>query len=142
MATATTDTDLTDALRARGQRVTPQRLLINRALHELDRHATAEEVLSRVSPHLPNASLPTVYATLDLLEELGMARRVRAGSRAVMYDPRAEPHHHMVCRNCGRVEDLEAELDSARVLRRAKRSGFKADSAELVVSGLCAKCAS
>jgi Fe2+ or Zn2+ uptake regulation protein len=141
MTTAATDTRSTDALRARGQRVTPQRLLINRALHDLDRHATAEEVLSRVSGRLPNASLPTVYATLDLLEELGMARRVRAGHGAVMYDPRAEPHHHMVCRNCGRVEDLDAELDSTGVLRRAKRSGFRPDSAELVVSGLCADCA-
>ena len=132
--------DLAKELRASGHRVTPQRLMIHRALVELGRHATAEEVLERVA--LPNASLPTVYATLDLLVELGFARKVSARAGAALYDPRVTPHHHLDCRRCGAIEDLEVEIDSERALRSARRRGFRPDDAELVITGLCAACAS
>jgi Fe2+ or Zn2+ uptake regulation protein len=135
------DHSLVATLRERGQRVTSQRLLIHRALRELDRHVTADEVLAAVAPSLPRISLPTVYATLELFEELGIVRRVRAGEGAVRFDPRAERHHHLVCRSCGRVEDLEATVDFSPALRAAARSRFSPDSAELVLSGLCATCA-
>ena len=91
------DTELHEALRSRGMRITPQRVLIHRAIRELDRHASADEILDEVSKALPNASLPTVYATLELFEELGIVRRVAAGERAVLYDPRPDLHHHLVC---------------------------------------------
>ena len=64
------------ALRERGQRVTPQRLTIARVVRELDTHVTAEQVLTAVSDRLPGVSLPTVYATLELLEELGSVRQI------------------------------------------------------------------
>jgi Fe2+ or Zn2+ uptake regulation protein len=131
---------LVAALRERGQRVTSQRLVIGRLLRELDRHVTAEEVLRRASEQLPGVSLPTVYATLDLLAELGVARRVSVGG-PVLYDPRVQDHAHLRCRVCGRVEDLEVDVDTARALRAAKRAGFEAEGAELVVEGRCADCA-
>src|SRR3954470_12773947 len=131
---------LVAALRERGQRVTSQRLVIGRLLRELDRHVTAEEVLRRASEQLPGVSLPTVYATLDLLTELGVARRVSVGG-PVLYDPRVADHAHLRCRVCGRVEDLEVDVDTARALRAARRAGFEAEGAELVVQGRCADCA-
>jgi len=131
---------LVAALRERGQRVTSQRLVIGRLLRELDRHVTAEEVLRRASEQLPGVSLPTVYATLDLLAELGVARRVSVGG-PVLYDPRVADHAHLRCRVCGRVEDLEVDVDTARALRAARRAGFEAEGAELVVEGRCADCA-
>jgi Fe2+ or Zn2+ uptake regulation protein len=131
---------LVAALRERGQRVTSQRLVIGRLLRELDRHVTAEEVLRRASEQLPGVSLPTVYATLDLLTELGEARRVSVGG-PVLYDPRTEDHVHLRCRACGTVEDPELDLDPTRALRAARAAGFEADSAELVVEGRCATCA-
>jgi Fe2+ or Zn2+ uptake regulation protein len=138
---ASPDIQLESALRERGLRVTPQRVLIHRALRELDRHVTADEVLDAVSVRLPNASLPTVYSTLELLEELGMIRRLAARSGAALYDPRPDEHQHVVCRSCGRVEDLDVPVDSVRALRAACKRGFEPDNAELVVSGLCADCA-
>src|ERR1044072_1250862 len=100
--------DLATALRDRGMRVTPQRIVVHRALAELDRHVTADELLDAFTDRLPNVSLPTVYATLDLLEELGMVRRLqRAGT--TLFDPRTDPHHHLVCTICGSVEDLDGE---------------------------------
>jgi Fe2+ or Zn2+ uptake regulation protein len=131
---------LVAALRERGQRVTSQRLIIHRLLREIDRHVTAEEVLRRASEQLPGMSLPTVYATLDLLTDLGEARRVTVGG-PVLYDPRTEDHAHLRCRGCGRVEDLEIPMDSAPALGAARAAGFVPDGAELVVEGRCASCA-
>ena len=128
------------ALHERGMRVTPQRVLIHRTLMDLNRHVTAEQVLDGVSGRLPNASLPTVYAALELFEELGMVRRLAAQSGARLWDPRTDDHHHLVCSRCGSVEDVEAPLDVAAVLRAARQSGAQPAGAELVLTGLCAAC--
>lgn len=144
MATATlpdTEQELTAALRERGLRVTPQRLFIYRALRELDRHVSAEEVLAAVGESLPNVSLPTVYSTLDLFEEMGLVRALGVTQGAVLYDPRPTPHNHRVCDRCGAIEDFDADLDLGSALRRSKRGGFQAERAEVLVHGLCARCA-
>jgi Fe2+ or Zn2+ uptake regulation protein len=136
------DAELTERLRDRGQRVTSQRLLMHRVLRELGRHVSAEEILERTSPQLPNLSLPTVYATLDLLEELGIVRRVSAGPGPVLFDPRTEDdHQHFVCRSCGRVYDLETKVDVRGATRQAKGSGHQPDHADVVITGLCRHCA-
>src|SRR3954454_22631011 len=130
------DARLTAALRERGQRVTSQRLVIHRLLRELDRHVTADEVLRQAAERLPGMSLPTVYATLDLLTELGLARRVSVGG-PVLYDPRTQEHALMRCRVCGRVEALDLPLDRAPAAAAARASGFAPETAELVVEGRC-----
>jgi Fe2+ or Zn2+ uptake regulation protein len=136
----TADTALSDALRARGLRVTPQRIAIARALRELDGHVTAEVVYGHVSAQMPGVSLPTVYAALELLADLGVALRVHAG-RAVRYDPRSEAHHHLVCTSCGAVTDLDADVDLGPAIERARALGAEASGAEVTVRGLCADCA-
>jgi Fe2+ or Zn2+ uptake regulation protein len=135
-----TDMSLTELLRERGQRVTSQRLLIHRFLSDHEGHLTAEQVLAGVADALPGTALPTVYATLELFEDLGLVRRVQTGGGTMVFDPRTEPHHHVTCRRCGAVEDLEAPVELAGVLRRARRAGYAAEHAEVVVSGLCSDC--
>jgi len=131
--------DLSTALRERGMRVTPQRVVLHRALRELDRHVTADELLESVSDRLPNVSLPTIYATLELLEELGMVRRVqRAGT--TLFDPRVDSHHHLICTVCGSIEDLDSTLDTAALERAAAKHGFEQERIEAVVHGRCAAC--
>lgn len=131
--------DLSAALRERGLRVTPQRVVLHRALRELARHVTAEELLDAVGERLPNVALPTIYATLDLLEQLGMVRRVqRAGT--TLFDPRTDSHHHLVCTSCGSIQDLDSDLDTARLERAAARRGFAHERVEAVVHGRCAAC--
>ena len=132
--------DLQVALRQRGMRVTPQRVVVHRALRELDRHVTADELLDAVCDRLPSVSLPTIYATLELLEELDMVRRVqRAGT--TLFDPRTDPHHHLVCTVCGAVEDFEAELETAPLERAAADLGFVHRRVEALVHGRCRNCA-
>jgi Fe2+ or Zn2+ uptake regulation protein len=137
---AAIDRDLAERLRARGQRVTSQRLVINRVLHARDQHVTAEEVLGTVSETLPGTSLPTVYATLELLERLDLVRRVHAGGGAVLFDSRTGDHHHVHCRRCGALEDLDAPLDVVPALAAAHRAGYTSARAALVVDGLCGPC--
>ena len=132
--------DLTTALRERGMRVTPQRVVVHLALQELDRHVTADELLDAVTERLPSVSLPTIYATLELLEELGMVRRVQRAGTA-LFDPRTAPHHHLVCTSCGSVEDLEGELETSALERAAGRHGFKHERVEALVHGRCRDCA-
>jgi Fe2+ or Zn2+ uptake regulation protein len=132
--------ELRAALRSRGMRVTPQRLAVHNALHDIGRHSTAEEVLDRVHGTVPGVSLPTVYAALELLTDLGLALRVHAG-RAVRFDPRSEAHHHLVCTACGAVTDLDADVELGPALERARALGAETSGAEVVVRGLCADCA-
>jgi Fe2+ or Zn2+ uptake regulation protein len=129
--------ELRAALRSRGMRVTPQRLAVHNALHDLGRHSTAEEVLDRVHGTVPGVSLPTVYAALELLTDLGLALRVHAGR----FDPRSEAHHHLVCTACGAVADLDADVELGPALEQARSLGAQTSGAEVVVRGLCADCA-
>jgi Fe2+ or Zn2+ uptake regulation protein len=132
--------DLVELLHSRGQRVTSQRLVILRELRRRGRHATAEEIHRAVHYELPGTATPTVYATLDLFVELGLARRIATGAAAV-YDARMDPHQHAVCRRCGRVEDVDGQLNAGSLVGAARKSGFRPEAAELIISGLCAECA-
>ncbi len=133
--------DLVGLLHERGQRATPQRLVILRELRRRGRHATADEIRRAIREELPGTSTPTVYAALDLLVELGLVRRIDAGAGATLYDARTEPHQHMVCERCGRIDDLDCEVDTERLRRSASEAGFTARAVEIVVSGFCADCA-
>ena len=141
MTPNTDDTTLTRTLRERGQRVTPQRLVINRLLRERDRHVSADELLEAVEERLPNVSLPTVYSTLELFEELGLVRRVGSVGGRVVWDSRLDEHHHAACSRCGRVEDIDAPVDVGAALAAARTAGFSDARAGLVVTGLCRGCA-
>jgi Fe2+ or Zn2+ uptake regulation protein len=82
-----------------------------------------------------------VYATLELLESIGLIHRVATERGAVIYDPRTDQHHHLACRRCGAIVDVEAPVDAGALLTAARSAGFAPDQAQVVVRGLCADCA-
>jgi len=135
------DAQLSAALRERGQRVTAPRLLVHRHVRRSRGHLTAEQLHGELAPGLPSLSPATVYATLDLLDELGFVRRLSTPRGTTVYDPRTDAHHHAICRRCGRMEDLEAPVDAAAAEAAAAAAGFRVDYGELQLSGLCAACA-
>jgi Fe2+ or Zn2+ uptake regulation protein len=135
------DAELAELFRERGLRATSQRVVMHRLLRDQNRHLSAEDLLSEASERLPGVSLPTVYATLELFEQLGIVRRVNGGGGTLLWDTRADAHHHMICRSCGRIEDIDTPLDLASARRSAAGAGFHPDRAEVVVIGLCASCA-
>jgi Fe2+ or Zn2+ uptake regulation protein len=140
MTTTTSDQRLETALRAGGHRVTSQRLVLHRVLTELGRHANAEEIARASAERLPGLSLPTVYATLELFEGLGLVRRVDVGGPAALFDPRTEPHAHFACRTCGAVTDLDAAIDAGPAESAARADGAEPDHVDVVVRGVCRAC--
>ncbi len=135
------DARLTDALRVTNRRVTPQRVILHRVLQGIGRHATAEDVMREARDQLPSLSLPTVYAALDLFDELGVARRVDAGPGPALYDPRTDDHGHFACRRCGRVVDVDASVDMAPATDTAATEGHRVEAAQVLLVGLCSQCA-
>jgi Fe2+ or Zn2+ uptake regulation protein len=134
------DEELITALRATGRRVTTPRLLVHRCVRARDRHVTAEQVHAELVAQMPSLSAATVYETLDLLAELGLVRRVSTPRGATTYDSRVDDHHHVVCRACGRIADLDAPVDAGPAENAARAAGFAPDFAQVTVSGLCSAC--
>src|SRR3954454_6437266 len=137
---ATLDAELSAALRGRGHRVTLPRLLVHRHLRRREGHVTAEQLHSELAPQMPSLSPAAIYGTLALLDELGFVRRVSTPRGTTVYDPRVSPHHHVICRSCGRIQDLDAGVDSAAAERAARRAGFSVDYGQLQLTGVCADC--
>jgi Fe2+ or Zn2+ uptake regulation protein len=132
--------ELTHLLRSRGQRVTPQRIVILRELRRERRHLGADDVRQAISDAVPGISLPTVYATLDLFVELGLVRRLHVGGGVTLYDGRIEPHQHARCRICGEVQDVDGAPDDAALRAEAQRSGFAVEQVDVLLSGVCQRC--
>lgn len=128
-------------LRGRGLRATPQRVVLQRILRGIHGHVTAEELLEKATTQLPSVSLPTIYAVLSVLEDMGRVHRVSALGGTAIYDTRGSAHHHVVCRVCGKVWDLEAPADTGAAIRAATAAGFSSLSAQVTVQGVCAACA-
>jgi Fe2+ or Zn2+ uptake regulation protein len=134
------DRELVEELRARNQRVTSQRLVIHRILRERETHLSAEEVHREALDALPGVSLPTVYATLELLTEMGLTTRIDAGTGTVLFDGRRESHHHAVCRVCGCVWDLAPTVDLTALAQDAREAGLRVDGVQVLATGTCADC--
>ena len=131
---------LTELFRSHGRKITAQRQCIFRALQGDVTHPSAERVHERVRVEMPSISLKTVYQTLNDLADLGAIDMLDVGTGATRFDPNVEtPHHHLVCRGCGKVRDLSADFPGLRVPTRAAQ-GFAVDSAEVVFRGVCDEC--
>lgn len=142
MALLKSPTELAEAFRARGLRVTPQRQLLFSLLEDNTTHPTADGLFARASAQMPGISLRTVYTTLTDLVDLGELRSVTLGAGATRFDPNVDEHHHGVCDTCGDVVDLY--LDGADGLRLNGVDGvhrFTPHSASIVFHGTCAACA-
>ena len=135
------DRELTTALRAGGHRVTLPRLVVHRHVRRATNHLTPEAVHSELAGELPSLSPATIYSTLELLDELGLVRRVSTQRGRTVYDPRGDDHHHLICRNCGRIQDFEARVRMAAAEERARELGFRPEHGELQLTGLCSTCA-
>jgi Fur family peroxide stress response transcriptional regulator len=125
-----------------GQRTTPQRVHILRALLETQTHPTAEEVWERVRRVSPTTSLATVYKTLDTLIEIGEVIEVDARDDRHHFDAhRPKPHPHVICTRCGRIEDVDVEGLAPIQEQAALRSGYHIDEHRLTFFGVCRDCA-
>jgi Fur family transcriptional regulator, peroxide stress response regulator len=130
--------DLAEAFRQQGLKVTPQRQLLFRLLEGNASHPTAELLYQRASELMPGISLRTVYTTLSDLEEMGELQSVVLGPGATRFDPNVDDHHHGVCDRCGSVVDMYVDGTDRLVIDGA--CGFRPDATSIVFHGTCAAC--
>jgi len=132
---------ISDRLRTRGYRLTPQRMMIVAAIENSPDHISAEEIYARVAATYPHVNISTVYRTLDLLKKLNLVYEIDLGEGRVRYHAEESGHHHhLVCQACNRVIDIdEATLSELRdVLRRDY--DFDAELRHVGIFGLCREC--
>jgi Fe2+ or Zn2+ uptake regulation protein len=135
------DAELIQALRGHGHRVTGPRLTVYRHLRRQEGHFTPEQVHSDLVGGSPSLSPATVYATLDLLADLGLIRRMSTPRGVALFDTRTSRHHHLLCRSCEAIIDLEAPVSTAGARAAAAAAGFTVEHSELQLTGLCEACA-
>ena len=135
---ARTTEELVTLLRARGKKVTPQRVLIYRELLADRSHPTAEQLHSRLRELLPGLSLTTVYAALNDLVQAGEVRRFESGDGSVHFDPEMRPHAELVCVQCGRIDD--APIDRASSTMPSRLLGYRILRRTELLHGLCPDC--
>ncbi len=132
---------LLQSLRNMGFRITPQREMIVEAIAHTDGHASAEEVYAQVKERTNSVNLATVYRTLDLLVEKGMASRADLWDGRVVYATMQHgPHIHLICRRCEGIFLADHSLVDALGEKLSEQYNFSADLQHLSIVGLCAEC--
>ena len=127
-------------LREHGLHVTAQRLAVLRAVSGRS-HSTAADVAEAVRSEIGAVSQQAVYDALATLTDKGIIRRIQPAGSAALYEDRVgDDHHHVICRTCGRVEDVDAAANQARALAPADDSGYEIDEAEVIYWGRCPAC--
>jgi Fe2+ or Zn2+ uptake regulation protein len=127
-------------LRARGLRVTRPRLAVLEVLAE-GGHLEVDEITDRVRQRLDTVSVQAIYDVLGALSRAGLARRIEPAGSPARYERRAgDNHHHVVCRGCGAVADVDCAVGQAPCLEPSATNGFVVDEAEVTFWGLCPEC--
>lgn len=133
-------TDFAAELRRHGIYVTAPRLAVLRAV-EGRAHATADELIQAVRAEIESVSRQSVYDTLNTLTDLGVLRRIQPMGSPARYETRTgDNHHHLLCRTCGRVEDVDCAVGTRPCLTASDDHGFLVDEAEVVYWGTCPDC--
>jgi Fe2+ or Zn2+ uptake regulation protein len=123
---------------SQGLKMTPQRRAIVEFLHLATNHPTADEVLKAVNEKFPMTSRATVYNTLNWLKGKHLIKEVFE-SGTVRFDPNTSKHHHFICHRCGKVEDVEGELN-ANIQLESLAGGQTVEDLEVTFRGLCPEC--
>jgi Fur family ferric uptake transcriptional regulator len=127
-------------LRTHGLRVTRPRLAVLEVLAE-GGHLDVDVIATRVRQRLASVSTQAVYDILGALARVGLARRVEPAGSSALYERRAgDNHHHVVCRGCGAVADVDCAVGEAPCLEPSATGGFVVDEAEVTFWGLCPDC--
>jgi Fur family transcriptional regulator, ferric uptake regulator len=135
--------DVAHRLRSSGYRLTPQRRLVWDALRRSEHHLTAEQIHDEVSRTVPEFNVASVYRTLSLLAELGLAKEVQLGDGRGHWEvAHTDETIHLHCRVCRRVDHHQGELVTRiREHLRDPEHDFTPEEVDLVVHGVCSSCA-
>ncbi len=133
--------DAAQLLRQRGIQVTAQRLAVMRAVAARP-HVTADGVAEVSRAEIGAISLQSVYDALGVLVAEGLVRRIEPAGSPARFEARVgDNHHHVICRTCGRMDDVDCAVGVAPCLTAADDMGYHIDEAEVIYWGRCAACA-
>jgi len=136
----TTITDFATSLREVALRVTRPRLAVLSAVHEHP-HADTDTLIRAVREDLADVSHQAVYDVLRALTAAGLVRRIEPAGSVARYEARVgDNHHHVVCRSCGAIADVDCAVGQAPCLVASHDQGFAIDEAEVLYWGLCSAC--
>ncbi|MHB8875742.1 MAG: Fur family transcriptional regulator [Myxococcaceae bacterium] len=125
--------DLVERLRSHGIQPSAQRVAVARYVLQTDEHPSADLVWQRVRPYLPVLSRATVYNTLNLFVRKGLLRALVLSEGNVVFDPKTEPHHHLIEDGSGRIHDIPWEAIEARKVDEIE--GFEVREYQVVMRG-------
>ncbi len=129
------------ALRERGYRLTPQRLMVLEAIHDAESHVSAEEIYAQVRARYPEVNISTVYRTLELLKKLELVTETDLGGGILRYHHVDKGHHHhLICQKCGRMFDLDESVLDSLSGALIREYGFVPDLRHLAIFGRCLDC--
>ncbi|NLU76727.1 transcriptional repressor [Streptomyces sp. HNM0575] len=135
-----TNSDFERMLRGAALRVTRPRVAVLHAVH-VHPHAETESIIGAVREELGGVSHQAVYDVLRALTAAGLVRRIQPPGFLARYEARVgDNHHHVVCRSCGAVADVDCAVGEAPCLTASEDHGFEIDEAEVTYSGLCPGC--
>ena len=132
--------DYIEKLRARGYRVTPQRLIVLDAICEIAGHASLSQITERVAYLDPSIDKSTIYRALDVLCQVGLATQTAIEPQGKVYSIAGGQHHHLSCQSCGAVLTISDEEFEAFQREIMQKHGFKIQSEHLAFKGLCGEC--
>ena len=132
--------DFETLCRRAGVALTVQRRVVLQAVLERDDHPTADQILEVVKGRVPGISRTTVYRVLDTLADMGVIRRLHHAGASARFDGKIHRHHHLICKKCHKVIDLEDEkLDRLRV-SHVSTEGFEIEDFSVHLIGTCSAC--
>lgn len=129
-------------LREKGYKVTPQRLAIYEALACTKIHPSAETLFQQLVPRYPMMSLATVYKTIEIFKNVGIATVINVGENSFRYELTAEHHPHMVCKQCHGVEDAIWPDDTDYKQKLLQQFQFNLHTQQFFFYGVCRTCKS
>ena len=133
-----TDTHYTELLRAHSLKATPQRIAIADLLHG-NGHITIEELYEKMLDKFNSISLATIYKNIHIMLENSFVQEVKIPHAKSVFELTKEVHSHLVCAECGAIEDISIDLDE--ISQKAQNiSKYKIDSASIVFDGICPNC--
>ena len=132
--------EYTPQLRARGFRMTSQRLAILHVLHHDGRHLSPAEIYKQARRQLAGLTEPTVYRTLEFLAQNGLVRSSRASNGRLTYQIAGEDHHHMICRVCGSEMEIQHTLLEDFYRKLESISGYLRIDSHVTFFGVCPNC--
>ena len=132
--------DLQQLLRGAALRVTRPRLAVLSAVHGHP-HADTDSIIRASRRDLPEVSHQAVYDVLRALTDAGLVRRIQPSGSVARYEARVgDNHHHVVCRSCGMIADVDCAIGAAPCLTMSDDHGFSVDEAEVIYWGRCPDC--